>query len=108
MEGGQGPAYEGDSRSSRSCAATVRLERTQGPRAAWALAHLKTDVGIAALIEIKQHNDPRVRHAVASGLAGCEAGEAQKTLIELMEDPDDEVRNWAAFALGSLSEADSA
>jgi HEAT repeat protein len=75
--------------------------------AAWALAHLRTDVGIAALIEIKQHNDPRVRHAVAFGLGGCDADEAHKTLIELMEDLDDEVRDWATFALGSLSEADS-
>jgi len=76
--------------------------------ASWALAHLKTGVGIAALIRIKRHPDPNVRHAVAYGLGGCPADEAQQTLIELMEDPDDEVRNWAAFALGCLSDADSA
>ena len=76
--------------------------------ASWALAHLRTGVGIAALIGIKRHTDPNVRHAVVFGLGGCPADEAQRTLMELMDDLGYEVRNWATFGLGCLSDADSA
>lgn len=68
--------------------------------AAWALAHLKDERAVAALIEMRRCPDPDVRWAVAYGMAGSERPEAIRTLIELMEDDNDEVRNWATFGLG--------
>lgn len=67
--------------------------------AAWALAHLQSDVAISALIEARKCTDSRIRLAVAYGMAGSERPDAISTLMELMEDADDEVRNWATFGL---------
>ena len=75
--------------------------------AAWALAHLRDDRAVSALIGMKHHANPDVRHAVAFGMGGCSEAEARQTLIELMEDEADEVRNWATFGLGSLSDVNS-
>jgi HEAT repeat protein len=69
--------------------------------AAWALAHLKGDTAVSALIEVRRSADPCVRWAVAYGVAGSERPEAIRTLMDLMEDDDDEVRNWATFGLAS-------
>jgi HEAT repeat protein len=72
--------------------------------AAWALAHLNDDDhAVTALIEMRHCPDPGVRWAVACGMLGSRRPEAIGTLIELMDDSDDEVRNWATFALGSES-----
>jgi HEAT repeat protein len=75
--------------------------------AAWALMHLPGDRGVAALIEIKNHQDAGVRKAVACGMEGSNQGAAIQTLIELIEDPDDDVRDWATFELGTQCDADS-
>jgi HEAT repeat protein len=75
--------------------------------AAYALAHLKTDKAVLALIALGHHPDSGVRHAVAYGMGGCTQPEATQTLIELMEDSDEDVRDWATFGLGSLSKEDS-
>jgi hypothetical protein len=69
--------------------------------AAWALAHLEDERAVTALIEIRRHPNPDVRWAVACGMAGSERPEAIRTLMELMEDDHDEVRNWATFGLGA-------
>ncbi len=74
--------------------------------AVWALAHLSDDRAISALIGIRRHADPDVRHAVAFGMGSGSGDEVRQTLIQLMEDHVDEVRNWATFGLGSLSDAD--
>jgi hypothetical protein len=75
--------------------------------AAYALAHLRTETAVAALIEIRREPDPGVRHAVAYGMGGVGQPEAVAALVELMEDVDDDVRDWATFALGSLCNEDS-
>ncbi len=75
--------------------------------AAWALVHLKTEKAIGLLIGLKNHNDSDVRQAVAHGLGGQEGPLAVETLIELMSDNCDDVRDWATFSLGTLCEADS-
>lgn len=75
--------------------------------AAWALAHLRGDRAISALLEMSRHADSGVRHAVAFGLAGGGRPDALQTLINLTEDADSEVRDWATFGLGTLCEADS-
>ena len=67
--------------------------------AVWALAHLNDSRAVAALIEIRKHPDAHIRHAVACGMANSNRPEAISTLINLMEDEDDEVRNWSTFQL---------
>jgi HEAT repeats len=75
--------------------------------AAWALAHLGTDHAVAALLLLKGHSDPGVRWAVAYGVAARKGPGPITTLIELMSDSDENVRDWATFGLGSISTADS-
>jgi HEAT repeat protein len=75
--------------------------------AAWALAHIGGDTAISALIEMRVYSDPNVRWAVANGMHGSEREDAIATLIELMDDPDDNVRDWATFGLGTQCDEDS-
>ncbi len=75
--------------------------------AAWALAHLGGDAAISALIPMRNNSDPDVRWAVANGLNGSERADAIATLIELMDDVDGNVRDWATFALGTQCSVDS-
>ena len=90
----------------------IAIEHLRDPEArvvdsaAWALAHLRGDAAISALIQMRQYSDPDVRWAVANGLHGSERPDAIATLIELMEDGDDNVRDWATFGLGQ-GEVDS-
>jgi len=69
--------------------------------AAWALAHLRDDRSIEALLEMKHCPDPDVRHAIACGLHGSNKPEAIQRLIELMDDTDENVRDWETFAIGT-------
>jgi HEAT repeat protein len=75
--------------------------------AAWALSHLGSETAISALIEIKKHPDPDVRWAVANGLNATTRADAIATIIELMDDSDDNVRDWATFALGTQCDLDT-
>lgn len=68
--------------------------------AAWALSHLRDNRAVAALLEMRHCPDAGVRWAVACGMHGCSQPEAVRTLVELTDDTDDDVRNWATFALG--------
>jgi hypothetical protein len=76
--------------------------------AAWALSHLANDRAISALIRLRVHPDPGVRWAVASGIVGTGREDAIQTLIGLMDDVDDGVRDWATFGLGTQCVEDSA
>jgi HEAT repeat protein len=71
-----------------------------------ALGHLRTGEP-EAISELATHASAEVRHAVAFCLGGREEAAARETLIRLSRDVDAEVRNWATFALGTLSEADT-
>lgn len=75
--------------------------------AAWALSHLGGDEAVQALIRIRRNPDPDVRWAVANGLNGYESPEAIATVIELMNDSEDNVRDWATFALGTQCQTNS-
>jgi HEAT repeat protein len=75
--------------------------------AAWALAHLGDDRAVSALIPIRNNPDADVRWAVANGLNGSDRPDAIATIIELMDDPDDNVRDWATFALGTQCSVNS-
>jgi HEAT repeat protein len=74
-----------------------------------ALGHLGDTAAIPSLARLKTHGSVPVRHAVASNL-GMLCGDdplAIDTLIEMMSDPDELVRDWATFGVGSQTDADS-
>jgi HEAT repeat protein len=58
------------------------------------------------LRELARHPSAHVRRAVAFSLDPNEPA-AQPILIELMSDDDDDVRDWATFAIGSQTDTDS-
>lgn len=76
--------------------------------AAWALSHLRTPEAMTALCGLRRHADPGVRWAVAAGIVSDEDRDRMiRTLTELMKDPDEDVRDWATFGLGTQCDADS-
>jgi hypothetical protein len=68
--------------------------------AAWALAHLGTDEAVAALLRLKKHPEPSIRHAVANGVVNGRGPERIATLIEQMTDCDED------FGTGPLLTSD--
>ena len=87
----------------RSVPLAIKGMEDKNPRvvesAAWALAHLRGPKAVSRLIKAKGHRMPSVRHAVAYVLGGLKSRAAIRTLMELMEDRDKEVRDWATFAI---------
>ena len=69
--------------------------------AAWALSHLGTEKAVACLIDLRNHPDADVRHAVANCIPLRKHPEGVNILLALMEDEDEVVRDWATFALGN-------
>jgi hypothetical protein len=63
------------------------------------------------LVGWAEHSDSGVRRQVASGLPWVATGDPDgvdvRALIALTRDADAEVRNWAAFGLGSILEVDT-
>src|SRR5581483_4385690 len=53
------------------------------------------------------HPDERVRFGVVFGLLGQEDERTIRALIDLSTDLDIDVRDWATFGLGSMSEVDT-
>jgi HEAT repeat protein len=62
---------------------------------------------VKPLLKLKNHADPDVRFGVALGLCCEEDPLAIQALIELSSDENDEVRDWATFALGTQTDVDS-
>jgi HEAT repeat protein len=75
--------------------------------AAYALGHRNAAEAVKPLLRHKKHPNPRVRHGVVFGLLSLEDTDAINCLIDLTNDKDDEVRNWATFGLGSLIDVNS-
>ena len=75
--------------------------------AAIALGHRGSPRAIEPLLELVGHPDPDVRIGVAFGLAPFETPAVTEALITLMSDSDLDTRDWATYALGSQSDADS-
>lgn len=73
-----------------------------------ALGHLKNSSAIPQILPFSYHPDPDVRFGLAFAL-GCFADDKRsvRTLLKLMGDKDSEVRDWATFGLGDLSDFDS-
>jgi HEAT repeat protein len=72
-----------------------------------ALGHLKDSRAIEPLIRLIAHPNAEVRYGVTLGLSGHDETSALNALIELSSDEDRNVRDWATFELGSISEIDT-
>jgi HEAT repeat protein len=74
-----------------------------------ALGHLDNPAGIPLISSYQQHPEAEIRFAVACALGSfANDPEAIQSLLVLTHDPDHDVRDWAVFGLGNLSDADSA
>lgn len=75
-----------------------------------ALGYAGDPRGLATLTGLVAHPDSDVRYQVALALPSCQGGAYETTLVQalihLMEDPDGQIRDWATFGPGSLTEID--
>lgn len=62
---------------------------------------------VKPLLKFKNHPDLLIRYGVAFSLAGENDLSAIAALIELSQDEDDLVRDWATFGLGSQTDVDT-
>jgi methionyl-tRNA formyltransferase len=74
---------------------------------AHAFGNLGAPHGSTTLPRLAAHPERAVREGVVRSLAGRDDPASVEALIALSADPDDEVRDWATFALGTLSELDT-
>lgn len=66
-----------------------------------ALGHIRDSLAVPIVIEHRLHSDPNVRFAVACTLGSfADDPRVVAPLLELMQDADDDVRDWATFGLG--------
>jgi HEAT repeat protein len=75
--------------------------------AAYALGHRKSARGIPVILPLIHHQNADVRLAAVSGLTGQDDPSAIQGLVELAKDTVPEIRSWAAFGLGTISDTDS-
>lgn len=73
-----------------------------------ALGHLDNPAAVPLIAPFYSHDSPEIRFSVAFAL-GCYPNDAlsANTLLTLMGDSDEEVRDWATFGLGVLGDQDS-
>lgn len=72
-----------------------------------ALWHLSCPAAIPIAARFAIHPDVSVRYGAVFALTGHEQQLAIAWLIRLSADPDDDVRDWATFALGSQIDLDT-
>lgn len=72
-----------------------------------ALGHVDELEGIEEILRFRHHPSVEVRWHVASALRGRDKPEIVETLIELMQDSEPTIRDWATFGLGTQTNADS-
>jgi HEAT repeat protein len=88
------------------------LERERDVEVLWsitaALGFLEHPGAVTPLLSLRRHANTGVRLSATMALPGYEADERViPALIELSEDPDEAVRDWATFGLGSQIDADT-
>jgi len=74
--------------------------------ALYALGHLCRGEP-SQLARLSKHASEDVRHALAYALGGRTDATSTATLVQLSGDVDTDTRNWATFALGTLSDEDT-
>ena len=72
-----------------------------------ALGHLRDIRAVPLLLPLASHPDADVRFGVVIGLTGHDNPDAIAGLIQLSRDEDAHVRDWATFALGTQTDADT-
>jgi HEAT repeat protein len=73
-----------------------------------ALGHIQNPQAIPFIVEYRNHLSPKIRFTVACALGNFPNHPgAMETLLTLTQDADDDVRDWATFGLGVLSDSDS-
>jgi HEAT repeat protein len=73
-----------------------------------ALGHIENPQAVPFIVEYRNHSSPKIRFTVACALGNFpNHPEATETLLILMQDADDDVRDWATFGLGVLGDSDS-
>jgi methionyl-tRNA formyltransferase len=72
-----------------------------------AFGNLGSPYGIETLLRLRRHADPRVREGAADALAGRDDERVFDALVELTTDSEPGIRDWATFALGTLSPQDT-
>jgi len=73
-----------------------------------ALGHIRNPLAVPLLIEHRLHPNADVRFVVACALGNfADDPRAVDTLLALMQDVDEDVRDWATFGLGVLGDLDS-
>jgi HEAT repeat protein len=75
--------------------------------AATALGHLRDPRAVPELVKLKTHPSAEVRMGVVHGLMCQQDLEAIAALIALSGDPDEDVRNWSTFNLGTQLDIDT-
>jgi HEAT repeat protein len=76
--------------------------------AVFALGHIGDLQGVAETRRFASHDRQRVRYAAAYALGNCANDPANiAILLQLMRDAEEDVRDWATFGVGELSDADS-
>ncbi|HEY1168114.1 MAG TPA: HEAT repeat domain-containing protein [Candidatus Limnocylindrales bacterium] len=92
--------------------AALVVEKIAAPLASIvaALGHIGDPGTLPRLLPLDEHHSAEVRLAVAFAVATISpqplAPEARTALIRLSRDTDPEVRDWATFGLGTLSDVD--
>jgi HEAT repeat protein len=71
------------------------------------LGHRPHSDALPELLRLSMHRNELLRWNVAVSLGHYPEPAAIDALLRLASDPDDDVRNWATFGLGSLQEADT-
>jgi hypothetical protein len=74
----------------------------------YALGHLRQDGTVPLLTPFAPDSQPNIRYAATHALGQFTSDLAAiESLLKLADDTDEDIRNWALFALGSQSDADS-
>src|SRR5262245_52898025 len=106
----QNPSNNFSDESFSIISALVQLEKDPLPLSAalHALGHIRNPLAIPLLVPHHLHPDVDVRFAVACALGNfADDSQAANSLLVLMRDVDEDVRDWATFGLAVLGDLDS-
>jgi HEAT repeat protein len=86
---------------------TIETEPNVISAICYALGHIGDERVVRYVLPFSTHPDDEVRRSVVQALLHQEDDMAVHALIELSNDNVDEVRDWATFGLGNMTEVDT-